>query len=107
MTVKAKNPPAGGARRARECDRLGAYHGSEHKHPASDFQRVCCELNRSPALSHAAEGIHALGHRALRALLAEMIAGRNPVEAIRDYERLAETHMLRWAASLADRRRPQ
>jgi hypothetical protein len=40
MAQKSKNPPAGGARRARKCDRLAAYHASEHNSAFSSIQSL-------------------------------------------------------------------
>jgi hypothetical protein len=56
----------------------------------SDFQRSCCELNASGAVQGAADAVFAMGSQALVALFAELIAGRDPADAIQEYAALGE-----------------
>lgn len=72
-----------------------------------DFQSVCCALNRSSELAVAAEAVHALGPRALLALFAELLAGRDPAEAIRSYAAISPVAIARAVAALEHREAPQ
>jgi hypothetical protein len=71
------------------------------------FQRRCCLLNANADLAIAAEIIAALGPRVLRALLAELIAGRDPEAAIAEYASITAAKYGRAVKALDDRRAPQ
>jgi hypothetical protein len=75
MAQKSKNPPAGGARRARKCDQLAAYHASEHNPSLAYLQAFASRL-------------HAMGPRVIAELLADLARGRDYEETIADFARL-------------------
>jgi hypothetical protein len=91
----------------RKCLELAAFDNPEIKPPRIDFQTRCCALNRSTSLAAAAEQIHALGPRALLALFAELLAGRAPEAAIREYAAISHAAIVDATRALSERRAPQ
>lgn len=71
------------------------------------FHACCVALNRSPELAADVAAIRALGDRVLTALFAEILAGRAPSEAIREYAAISPAAVARAQAALEQKGLPQ